>query len=86
MDEWLPAVLGCTWGLLAVARRRAPATLALGVVAIGVLVPLANGELAASPWYAVVDTAGAAAGTAAAVAARGAARALARAAPRRRSG
>ena len=102
MDEWLPAVLGCTWGLLAAARprptmrhaaaapRRRPsshAILAVGVLAIGVLVSLVTGELATSAWYAVVDTASAAAGAAVGVIVRllqGAP--LARPAPRRRSG
>ena len=89
MDEWLPAVLGCTWGLLAAPRCRpsSPAILAVGVLAIGVLVPLVNGELATSAWFAVVDTASAAAGAAVGIVARlltGAP--LARPAPDRRSG
>lgn len=100
MDEWLPAVLGCTWGLLAAARRRTAARhaiaaprrrpsshliLALGVLAIGALVSLVNGELATSPWFAVVDTASAAAGAAVGVIVRLLQRApMARPAPRRR--
>ena len=105
MDEWLPAVLGCTWGLLAAARpgatprpalrahrahpRRPSAhlVLALGVLAIGVLVPLVNGELAASVWFVVMDTVSAAAGAAIGIVARRLQSApLARPAPRRRIG
>ena len=102
MDEWLPAVLGCTWGLLAAARPRAamryatgaphrrPSSrviLAVGVLAIGVLVSLVNGELATSAWFAIVDTASAAAGAAVGVIVRLLQRApLARPAARRRGG
>ena len=102
MDEWLPAVLGCTWALLAAARpgararpsarahRRRPSShlvLAIGVLAIGLLVPLVNGELATSVWFAVMDTLSAAAGAAIGVVARRLQGApLARPAPRRRTG
>ncbi|GLC24864.1 hypothetical protein [Roseisolibacter agri] len=102
MDEWLPAVLGCTWGLLAAARpgatprlarrehRRRPSAhlvLALGVLAIGLLVPLVNGELAVSVWFVAMDTISAAAGAAIGVVARRLQSApLARPAPRRRIG
>jgi len=101
MDEWLPAILGCTWALLAAARPGAPArttarahrrpsshlVLALGVLAIGLLVPLVNGELATSVWFAVMDTLSAAAGAAIGVVARRLQGApLARPAPRRRTG
>ena len=102
MDEWLPAVLGCTWGLLAAARprtatrhataaprhRRTPhLILVVGVLAIGVLVSLVNGELATSAWFAIVDTASAAAGAAVGVIVRLLQRApLARPASRRRGG
>jgi hypothetical protein len=54
MDEWLPVVLGCTWGLLA-ARRLAARGLAIGAIALGVLASALNGELALSPWFAAVD-------------------------------
>lgn len=102
MDEWLPAVLGCTWGLLAAARpgalprpglrahRRRPSAhlvLALGVLAIGLLVPLVNGELATSAWFVVMDTLSAAAGAAIGIIVRRLQGApLARPAPRRRIG
>ena len=101
MDEWLPAVLGCTWGLLAAARpgatprpdlrahRRRPSShlvLALGVLAIGLLVPLVNGELAAGVWFVLLDTASAAAGAAIGIVVRRLQSApLARPAPRRRT-
>ncbi|MGZ8412523.1 MAG: hypothetical protein ACXW05_07300 [Gemmatirosa sp.] len=55
MDEWLPVVLGCTWGLLA-ARRLALRAIIAGAVALGVLTSWINGELALTPWFAVVDT------------------------------
>jgi hypothetical protein len=55
MDEWLPVVLGCTWGLLA-APRLALRTIVVGALAIGVLASWMNGELALGPWFAAVDT------------------------------
>lgn len=54
MDEWLPVVLGCVWGLLT-ARRVALRTTAAGAIALGVLASALNGELALSPWFAAVD-------------------------------
>jgi hypothetical protein len=54
MDEWLPVVLGCIWGLLA-ARRLALHTIAVGAIALGALASAVNGELAISPWFAAVD-------------------------------
>jgi hypothetical protein len=61
MHEWLPAVLGCTWGWLvgpwAGRGARGRLALALGLLGVGLLAALVSGELAASPWFVAVDVA-----------------------------
>ncbi|MDF1504044.1 hypothetical protein [Roseisolibacter sp. H3M3-2] len=58
MDEWFPVVLGVLWGALVSARGLAAApVLGAGAVAVGLLAAYVSGELARSPWFALLDVA-----------------------------
>jgi hypothetical protein len=76
MDEWLPVVLGCLWGVVAATSWRRPSPPArrllfvAGLLAIGTFATIASGEAARSPWFAAVDVALAALGALAGAALR----------------